>query len=489
MTAVSADERPSTPIRSLVPARMDRLPWAKFHWLIVVGLGVSWILDGLEIQIVSQAGFKADLGLSNADIGTLGSVYLVGQVVGALFFGRITDRIGRRKIFMLTLAIYLLGSGLAGLSWNLGVLALFRFIAGVGIGGEYSAINSAIDELIPSHYRGRVDIAINGTYWGGAALGAAANLYLLSNAVPSSWGWRIGFFIGPVIGLAIIGLRRHIPESPRWQMTHGQLDEANRTVDEIEERVRADGMTLSEVDDAKALSIVPQKWIPYPELARIFLKKYPRRTALGFSLMATQAFLYNAIFFSYALVLQHFFHVSDAHTSYYFLPFAIGNLLGPLLLGPLFDTVGRRAMISGTYTFSGLLLAVSAWLFHAGALTATTQTVFWCVIFFFASAGASSAYLTVSEIFPLELRGQAISFFFSIAQLFGAFATSLYGHLIGGANNANPPRGPLTVGYFIGAAVMVIGGVVAFFLAIDAERKSLEDIADPLSKAPAEASA
>jgi MFS family permease len=471
------------PIRSLVPARLDRLPWARFHWLIVVGLGVSWILDGLEIQIVSQAGFQADLGLSNAAVGALGSVYLVGEVCGALFFGRITDRVGRRKIFILTLAIYLIGSGLAGLSWNFAVLAIFRFIAGVGIGGEYSAINSAIDELIPSHYRGRIDIAINGTYWAGAALGASANLFLLSSAVPAGLGWRIGFFIGPVIGLLIIGLRRHIPESPRWQMTHGYQDEANATVDDIEHRVEGAGHTLPEIDERKAIDIVPQKWIPYPELARTFLRKYPRRTVLGFSLMASQAFLYNAIFFTYALVLQHFFHVSKAHTSYYFLPFALGNLAGPLLLGPLFDTVGRRKMISGSYLLSGALLAVSAWFFGGGHLNATTQTAFWCVIFFFASAGASSAYLTVSEIFPLELRGQAISFFFSIAQIFGAVATSLYGHLIGGANNSNPDRGPLTAGYYLGAGVMILGGIVAAVLAIDAERKSLEEIADPMSKA------
>lgn len=481
----AVSETKQSPVRSLVPARLDRLPWARFHWLIVVGLGVSWILDGLEIQIVSQAGFKDDLGLSNADVGALGSVYLVGQVVGALFFGRITDRIGRRKIFILTLAIYLIGSGLAGLSWNFMVLAAFRFVAGLGIGGEYSAINSAIDELIPSHYRGRVDIAINGTYWAGAAIGASANLYLLSSAVPSSLGWRIGFFIGPVLGLLIIALRRTIPESPRWQMTHGHEEQAERTLDEIEERVRASGKELPEVDEDKAISIVGQKWIPFRQLIGIFVRTYPRRTVLGISLMATQAFLYNAIFFSYALVLMHFFGVSKAHTSLYFLPFAIGNLLGPLVLGPLFDTIGRRVMISTTYLISGLLLAVSAWLFHAGSLNATTQTVFWCVIFFFASAGASSAYLTVSEIFPLELRGQAIAFFFSIAQICGAFATSLYGHLIGGANNASPPRGPLTVGYYIGAAVMVAGALVAMALAVKAERRSLEDIADPLSKADA----
>lgn len=472
-------------VRSLVPARLDRLPWVRFHWLVVVGLGVSWILDGLEIQIVSQAGFKDSLHLTNADVGMLGSVYLIGEVVGALCFGRITDRLGRRKIFMITLAVYLCGSGLAGLSWDLWSLCVFRFVAGLGIGGEYSAINSAIDELIPSHYRGRVDIAINGTYWAGAALGATANLYLLSSAVPTNLGWRIGFFIGPAIGLCVMDLRRHIPESPRWQMTHGYEKEAEATVDDIEHRVESEGGTLTPVDDSKAIDVVAQKWIPYRQLAHTFLKKYPKRTALGFTLMSTQAFLYNAIFFSYALVLQHFFGVSKSGTSYYFIPFALGNLAGPLVLGPLFDTVGRRRMISGTYCLSGLLLAVSAYLFHNGSLNATTQTIFWCVIFFFASAGASSAYLTVSEIFPLELRGQAISFFFSIAAVFGAVATSLYGHLIGGANNSHPDRTPLSYGYFLGAAVMILGGVVAFFLAVDAERKSLEDISEPLSVAAA----
>src|SRR3954447_7637778 len=487
MTASAQAQAGRGIVRSLVPARMDRLPWTRFHWMIIVGLGVSWILDGLEIQIVSSVGTvlqeKETLNLSTGDVGLMGSVYLLGEVVGALYFGRVTDRVGRRKIFMLTLTLYLVASGIAGLSFSLWFLLIFRFLAGMGIGGEYAAINSAIDELIPSHYRGRVDIAVNGTYWAGAAIGATANLYLLSDRVPENIGWRIGFFIRPGLGLLIIGLRPDIPEKPRWQMTQGYEEEADRTVDEIEERLTAEGHELKPVDERKAIDIVPQKWIPYPELARTFLKRYPRRTVLGFSLMATQAFLYNAIFFSYALVLQHFFGVSKAHTSYYFLPFAIGNLLGPLLLGPLFDTVGRRKMISGTYLLAGVLLTISAALFGAGHLNATTQTIFWCVIFFFASAGASSAYLTVSEIFPLELRGQAISFFFSIAQIFGAIATSLYGHLIGGANNANPARGPLTFGYFLGAVVMILGGIVAAVLAVNAERKSLEDIADPMTRA------
>jgi MFS family permease len=480
-------ESKSTPARSLVPARMDRLPWTRFHWLVVVGLGVSWILDGLEIQLVSLVSpilqTKDALGLTSGQAGFLGSGYLIGEVVGALFFGRLTDKLGRKKLFIATLAIYLIGSGLGGLAWDYWSLLFFRFVAGLGIGGEYTAINSAIDELIPSHYRGRIDIAVNGTYWGGAAIGSAIGLYLFnSDNVSANWSWRLCFFIGPVLGFIIIFLRRTIPESPRWMMTHGQAAEAERVVDEIEERVKHEGVELKPVDESKALEVTETPHLGFVELTRIFFGTYPKRSIYGFTMMVTQAFLYNAIFFSYALVLAHFYGVKSGNLPYYFFPFAIGNLLGPLLLGPLFDTVGRRKMILGTYGVSSILLMVSALLFNAGALTATTQTAFWCVIFFFASAGASSAYLTVSEIFPLELRGQAISYFFAISQgAGGVVAPWLFGHLIGGANNAHPSTGPLTIGYFIGAAIMLIGGLVAWFIGVNSERQSLEDIANPLS--------
>ncbi|MFE9327438.1 MFS transporter [Nocardia sp. NPDC006982] len=476
-------------IRSLVPARMDRLPWTKFHWLIVVGLGVSWVLDGIEIQIVSSMGgplqHASTLHLTSGQVGAMASWYLAGQVVGALVFGRLTDRLGRKRLFILTLAIYLVGSGLAGFAWSAWSLYLFRFIAGTGIGGEYTAINSAIDEIMPSRYRGRVDIAINGTYWGGAAIGAAASLVLFNERfIPTEWGWRLGFFIGPVLGFIIIFVRRHIPESPRWLLTHGRAAEAERTVDEIEAQVRGQGVELPPVDDSKALDIVDTDRLSYIQMARIFFGRYPSRSFLGFTMMATQAFLYNAIFFTVGLVLINFYDVPADHTGYYFFPFAIGNLIGPLVLGPLFDNIGRRKMICATYLGSGFLLFVSAWAFNAGILDATTQTLFWCVIFFFASAGASSAYLTVSEIFPLELRGQAISFFFAIAQgAGGVVAPFLFGHLVGGTDNPSPDRFPLTVGYIIGAGFMIFGGLVAWFFGVNAEGQSLEDIADPLSVA------
>ena len=463
-------------IRSLIPARMDRLPWTRFHWTVVLGLGVSWVLDGLEIQMVSANGFAKQLDMDATEVGLTGTVYLLGQVVGALVFGRLSDRLGRRKFFIITLAIYLIGSGIAGLSFAPWFLYIFRFIAGMGIGGEYTAINSAIDEIIPSRYRGHVDIAINGTYWGGAALGAAANLFLLQEGTAladSGWGWRIGFFIGPVLGLVIIFLRRTIPESPRWQVTHGHEEAAEQNVDRIEAEVeREAGHPLENVPDDRAIDIPVHDRVPFSIVVHTFVKVYPKRAIVAFTMMITQSFLYNAIFFTYALVLTNFYKVPTGSTALYFFPFAIGNLIGPLVLGRLFDTIGRRQMIFATYAVSAVVLAVSAALFSAGLLNATTQTIFWSVSFFFASAGASSAYLTVSETFPLQLRGQAISYCFAVGQGVGAFAPVLYASLVGDGS----ARGPLTLGYFLGAGIMLVGGIVALVLGVAAEGKSLEDL-------------
>ncbi|AYG05465.1 MFS transporter [Gryllotalpicola protaetiae] len=477
MTTASTSATGGT-VRSLIPARLDRLPWTKFHWSVVVGLGVAWILDGLEVQLVAANGYAHTLNLSSAQVGLVGTIYLVGEVVGSLYFGWLSDRLGRRRLFILTLAIYLVGSGVGGFAFSLWFLLLFRFVAGAGIGGEYAAINSAIDELIPSHYRGRVDIAINGTYWAGAALGAAASIPLFNHdLVPENWGWRIAFWIGPVIGLFIIYLRRHIPESPRWLVTHGREAEANKTIGEIEELVESQGGNLTPVDESKALELKPIEYVPFRVIARTLFRDYPKRTVTAAAMMITQSFLYNAIFFSYALVLQNFYGIPNDHTGYFFFPFAIGNLIGPLVLGPLFDTVGRRKMIFTTYVGAGVVLTISAILFQAGALNAVSQTIFWCVAFFLASAGASSAYLTVSETFPLELRAQAISYFFAVAQIVGAVAPFLFGALVGDGSS----RGPLTIGYFVGAGIMIIGGVIALIFGTDAERKSLEDISAPIS--------
>ena len=472
-------------IHSLIPARIDRLPWSSFHTRMVIALGVAWILDGLEITIASAVADTLSqpetLGLSSAAVGLLATVYLAGEVVGALFFGRLSDKLGRRNLFMVTLGVYLLGSALTALTLGNGAgwvafLYVTRFIAGMGIGGEYAAINSAIDELIPARYRGRVDIAVNGTYWAGAVLGTLGTFVFLKS-MDLSVGWRLAFLIGPVLGLVILVVRRHLPESPRWQVMNGREAAAEESISYIEREVKATGVDLPPVDENKAIELRPTEKIGYLALTRVLFKQYPSRSMLGASLMISQSFLYNAIFFTYTLVLGKFYGVPSESTPLYLIAFAVGNLAGPLTIGHFFDTIGRRKMIAGTYVLSGLLLALSAVLFNAGALNALTQTIAWCVIFFFASAGASSAYLTVSEIFPLEVRAKAIAVFFAIAQCFGALGPVIYGALIG--DGSEPFR--LFLGYLLGAAVMIAGGLVAWFLAVDAEGKSLEDIATPLA--------
>jgi MFS family permease len=470
-------------IRSLIPARIDRLPWSKFHTRMVIALGVAWVLDGLEITIASNVGpdltLPNTLHMSASGVADIATWYLIGEVIGALFFGHLSDKLGRKNLFLITLGVYLIGSGLTaatpkGGSWFI-FLYLTRVIAGMGIGGEYAAINSAIDEMIPARFRGRVDIAVNGTYWAGAFLGTIITLVALNHIAPAA-GWRVAYVVGPVLALVIIFVRRNLPESPRWQVMHGHEQEAEASIAEIEGEVRATQGNLPEVDASREIEIRPTEQIGYLALLRSLFKHYPARAIYGGTLMITQSFLYNAIFFTYGLVLEFFFKVPTNDTPYYFMAFAAGNLLGPLTIGRLFDTIGRRKMISGTYLVSGILLVVTAQLFKAGALNAVTQTLCWTVIFFFASAGASAGYLTVSEIFPLEVRAKAIAVFFAIAQCFGSLGSHLYGHLIGTGKDSNS----LYWGYMLGAGAMILGGVVAAFLAVDAEGKSLEDVAKPL---------
>lgn len=465
-------------MKSLVPARMDRLPWSRFHRNVVLALGITWILDGVEIGLASAIGDvlrRPDtLGFTAQTVGLSASVYLLGEVVGALGFGRLSDRLGRRKLFIVTLALYLIANGMTAFSFSTWYFLLTRFFAGMGIGGEYAAIHSAIDELMPARYRGRIDIAIAGTYWAGAMLAAASQVFLLDpSLLPANLGWRVGLLIGPMIGISIWGLRRHIPESPRWLLTHGFAEQAEATVDRIEAEIQANGLTLAPVDPSRAVPVLWREEISYAQIARTLLQRYRSRSVLGATLMITQSFLYNAVFFTYAIILVDFYGIESHLVAYFIFPFALGNLLGPLTIGRLFDTWGRRKMIAGTYLLSGALLAISGWLFQAELLTAVTQTLCWCVIFFIASAAASSAYLTVSEIFPLEMRAQAIALFFSVAQLFGGVvAPALFGALIASHSRTN-----LAWGYYVGAGLMMIGGCVAWWLGLDAEGKALEDLA------------
>jgi MFS family permease len=485
MTTTSAAPTTESPfIRSLIPARIDRLPWSRFHTRLVMALGVAWILDGLEITIASNVGpdltLRNTLNMSAGAVSDIAWWYLIGEVVGALFFGRLSDRLGRRNLFMITLGVYLVGSGLTAVTPAGGYWFIFlygtRVVAGMGIGGEYAAINSAIDEMIPARFRGRVDLAVNGTYWAGAILGTIVTLWLL-NHVSAVWGWRIAYLVGPVLALIIIYVRRNLPESPRWQIMHGRQREAEASIEEIEHDVAETKGKLPPVDQSKVLEIRPTERLGYLELVRTLFQHYPTRSILVAALMITQSFLYNAIFFTSGLVLEYYFHVAPTDTGYYFFAFAAGNLAGPLTLGHLFDTIGRKKMISSTYILAGLLLIGTAILFKNGDLNATTQTICWAVVFFFASAGASAGYLTASEVFPLEVRAQSIAVFFAIAQLFGAFGSHWYGHLIGNGTDRNT----LFAGYLVGAIAMILGGLAAIFFGVNAEGKALEDIATPLS--------
>jgi MFS family permease len=466
-------------VRTNVPARLDRLPWSRWHWMIVIGLGTVWILDGLEVTIVGNlSGRLAEKGsglpITQSQVTGFGAAtYVLGACVGALFFGWLTDRFGRKKLFMLTLGVYLVGTAMTALSFHAWWFFLFRFITGAGIGGEYAAINSAIDELIPARLRGRIDLVINGTYWAGAAFGALLTVPILT-LLPVSWGWRLAFGLGVVLGLVILLVRRHVPESPRWLFIHGHGDEAESLVKGVEQEIGGD---LEPAD--KYIEINARKSIGLGRIAATLIRQYPKRAGLGLALFIGQAFLYNAVTFGYAQILQTFFKVPSGSTGYYFAVIAVGNLAGPLLLAHLFDSVGRKFMITATYVGSGVLLLVTAWLFDAGALNAVTMTVCWCVVLFFASAGASAAYLTVSEIFPMETRALAIAFFYAIGTAAGGITGPLlFAHLVGSGK-----VGDTVVAFVVGAVLMILAGLVELVLGVRAERQSLEDLATPLSAA------
>jgi MFS family permease len=483
-SAASSRQSPSTGITTDIPARLDRLPWSRFHLLVVVALGVTWILDGLEVTIVGAIApvlqSRQTLALTTGEIGAAGSAYVIGAVIGALVFGWLTDRFGRRLVFYVTLIVYLTGVLLTATSWSFVAFALFRALTGFGIGGEYAAINSAIDELIPARYRGRIDLLVNGSFWLGAAAGSGASLLFLDPKIFAlNVGWRLAFAIGGVLGLGILLLRRHVPESPRWLVTHGREGQADSTIKEIEGRVRSD--TGAELAQARGrLTVHPRKSFGFGLIFRAMLGKYRGRSALALALMVAQAFLFNAVFFSYGLVLVRFHGVSEGATGGYLVTLAASNFLGPLLLGPLFDTVGRRVMIAGTYAISGILLIATAIAFGFDVFSAWTQTFAWMLIFFFASAAASSAYLTASEIFPLETRALAIAIFYALGTAIGGSAAPvLFGYLVGTGD-----AWALAAGYIFAAALLLAAALAEAKLGIDAEGRSLEEIASPLSSEP-----
>jgi MFS family permease len=479
-----ADDRGQGAVFSTdVPARLDRLPWSRFHWLVCAGLGVTWILDGLEVTLVGSLGpaihESPSLRLSETEVGLTASAYLAGAVLGALGFGWLTDRLGRKRLFTVTVLVYAAATVATGLAWDVWSFAFFRFLTGAGIGGEYAAVNSAIQELIPARKRGTTDLAINGTFWGGAALGAAAAIVLLNPAIiDPEIGWRSAFLVGGALSLVVLVLRRWIPESPRWLMTHGRPEEAERVVAGIEARVAAERGPLPPLEYGP-IRLRRRDHVTIAELVQTMFRRHRDRSVLALTLMACQAFFYNGIFFTYSLVLRRFYEIPAADVGWFMLPFAIGNLMGPLLLGPFFDSIGRRVMITATYAIAGILMAITAWLFAAGLLSAWQQTALWTAIFFVASAAASAAYLTVGESFPLEMRAMAIAVFYAFGTAIGGIvAPFIFGMLIEGGD-----RMGLYWGYLLAAGLMLLAAGVEWRLGFAAERQPLEAVSAPLGQA------
>jgi MFS family permease len=473
-------------ITTQVPARLDRLPWSRFHWRVVVGLGGVWILDGLEVTMVGNVAARltepgSGVRISIAQIGVAAAFYIAGACSGALFFGQLTDRFGRKRLFVTTLVIYLAATAATALSFAPWYFFAARFFAGAGIGGEYAAINSAIDELIPARVRGRVDLAINGSFWLGSALGAAGALLFLNTSIfPIGIGWRISFGIGAAFGLAVLVVRRSVPESPRWLFIHGREEKAEKIVRGIEDDVERE-MQEPLPEPEGSLTIRQRKTISLAEIAKVAFTVYPGRAVLGLALFIGQAFMYNGVTFNLGTLLSGFYSVASGMVPVFFIVWALANFAGPVLLGPLFDTVGRKPMISLTYLGSAAVAVVLAGIFVSqfGGVWAFLAVLMVC--FFLAGSGASAAYLTVSEIFPMETRALAIAFFYAVGTAIGGITGPLlFADLIESGD-----RHQAALSFLIGAAVMAIGGVVELVLGVKAEGQKLEDLALPLTTADA----
>jgi MFS family permease len=470
-------------VETSIPFRLDALHWSGFHTRVVLALGITWILDGLEVTLAGALSGalkeSTTLQFTNFDVGFANSAYLAGAVIGAFGFGWLTDRIGRKKLFFITLALYLTATAATACSWSVASYALFRFLTGAGIGGEYTAINSTIQELVPARYRGWTDLVINGSFWIGAAMGAVSAIILLDpHLIGPDLGWRLAYLTGACLGLIVFVMRMWIPESPRWLVIHGRPDEAHAIVNDIERSVTGHAQEKdSHQHPWPTMKLKMRDHTPLREVAHTLFSVYRQRSLVGLALMIAQAFFYNAIFFTFALVLTDFYGIPADQVGWYLLPFAAGNFLGPLVLGRLFDTLGRRVMITLTYAVSGLLLALSGYLFSIGVLSAQTQTIAWMVIFFVASPAASAAYLTVSETFPLEVRALAIAFFYAVGTGIGGVAgPALFGALIDTGS-----RDSVFFGYLLGAGLMIAAAAVAWRYAIAAERRTLESVARPLA--------
>ncbi len=468
-------------IETLVPARLDRLPWSRWHARIIIALGTSWLLDGLQVTLAgSLAGILEDkngLALTAPQVTAGATTYLAGAVLGALFFGYLTDRLGRRKLFLVTLATYSVATLLTAVSWNFWSFALFRAMTGFGIGGEYAAINSAVDELIPGKVRGTVDLVVNATFWLGAIVGSLASLALLGgHLLPPRIGWRLAFSTAAVLGLGVLVLRLAVPESPRWLMLRGHEEEADRIVSEIEAKVeKSSGKKLAK-PEGEPLKLAVRDHTPWGDVFGTMLGANRMRSLLALVLMVAQSFFFNSVFFTYGLIVKKFYGVSDARMPLHLLPFAIGSFFGPMLLGPLFDRWGRKPMIAATYGISGLLLVATIYPFVHGMLSARGLDMCFSAIFFVASSAASAAYLTVSEIFPLEIRAFAIAIFYALGTLAGGVAAPVFfGFLI-----ATGSRGNVAWGYGLGAMLMLAGAVCELVIGVEAAGQSLESVSKPL---------